>query len=133
MSGSSKPDGRRYITIYNKAHTLKTVPIHRLVAIAYIPRLNKEADIVNHKDGDPSNNNITNLEWCTHSENTKHAYATGLKKGRRIAQIDEKGKTVKIHITIAEARRVTGICGIPKVLKGERKIAGGYKWEYCDV
>jgi len=34
---------------------------------------------VNHKDGNKENNNIENLEWCTKSENQKHAYRTGIK------------------------------------------------------
>ena len=33
---------------------------------------------INHKDGDKTNNNVSNLEYCTHSENCKHSFDTGL-------------------------------------------------------
>jgi hypothetical protein len=53
--------------------------IHRLVALHFIPNPDGK-DIINHKNGVKLNNNAENLEWCTNTENQRHAWATGLKK-----------------------------------------------------
>lgn len=51
----------------------KTGYVHRLVAQAFIP--NPEGlPIINHKNGNPQDNRINNLEWCTHSHNVLHGY-----------------------------------------------------------
>lgn len=45
--------------------------VHRLVAMHFITEIEGK-DFVNHKDKDRKNNDVTNLEWCTHQENCDH-------------------------------------------------------------
>ena len=53
---------------------------HRMVAESFIPNSDGSKKFVNHLDGNRTNNIVTNLSWCTSSENIRHAYATGLAK-----------------------------------------------------
>lgn len=57
----------------------KTFNVHRLVAIAFIDNSDRQA-VVNHIDGNKQNNHVSNLEWCSYSENSQHAKSEGLKK-----------------------------------------------------
>jgi len=53
-----------------------TKSVHRLVAHAFIPNpLNKST--INHIDCNPSNNNVSNLEWVTPLENQMHSRKLG--------------------------------------------------------
>ena len=55
--------------------------VHRVVADAFLgPPLSEEAWQVNHKDGNPGNNHVANLEYVTASENQRHSYATGTRR-----------------------------------------------------
>lgn len=61
----------------SKYSKVKNYLIHRLVALTFM-NTNSVLLQVNHIDGDKGNNNVNNLEWCTPSENRKHAFANGL-------------------------------------------------------
>lgn len=61
--------------------------IHRLVAEAFIPNPIGLPEI-NHKNGDHSNNSVSNLEWCTHSQNSVHKIYVLRKGGARMIRND---------------------------------------------
>ena len=51
--------------------------IHRVIAEAFhLPGRTAERDEINHIDGNPSNNHLSNLEWVSRSENIRQSYAT---------------------------------------------------------
>ena len=52
---------------------------HRIIATLFCYRP-QGCDYVNHLDGNKQNNSADNLEWCTRSENAKHAYRIGLQR-----------------------------------------------------
>jgi len=76
LKGDINRGGYHTVTLYYKGNR-KTKKIHRLVAEAFIPKVEGK-DYVNHIDGDKDNNDVSNLEWCTVYENNLHARKTGL-------------------------------------------------------
>lgn len=118
----------------------KVFKVHRLVAIAFLPNP-QNLPCVNHKDENPSNNHVDNLEWCTYLYN--NTYGNARKKmsmkmrnnqylSKHVNQYTIDGKFIKEWISIAEAGRVLQIkpFNIVSCLKGRRKSCAGYHWEY---
>lgn len=72
------PNQLGYLYVNLKRNT-KPIFIHRLVACGFVENP-QSFTVVNHIDGNPSNNHYSNLEWCTHRENIRHAVRLGLIK-----------------------------------------------------
>lgn len=73
----------------------KTRTLHRLLAQLFIPNPNNLPQ-VNHKDGNKKNNHLSNLEWCSGSENLNHAYQTGLRDGPKTDLSRKEATAIKI-------------------------------------
>src|SRR5690625_2037351 len=78
LKASTTAQGYKTVVL-RKGKVKENFRIHRLVAQAFIEN-EDDKPYVNHLDGDKTNNRVNNLEWCTNSENMKHAFETGLKE-----------------------------------------------------
>lgn len=127
------------VSLGSKNHR-KMIKIHKAVAETFIPNPNN-LPCVNHKDGNKLNNSVDNLEWCTYSCNTKHAYKMGLckpnknvKMSKVIYQYTKDGYLKNSFPSTMDATRKLGneaynthlvACAL-----GKRKSAYGYIWTY---
>lgn len=81
VSQANHPRGYKMVGLYGDDGKRVHLYVHRLVGQAFVPNPACKPQI-NHKDGDKSNNNASNLEWTTCQENTHHAIAIGLRDSK---------------------------------------------------
>lgn len=131
-----KNNRRGYLFVgLHKNGAVKNRYIHRLVAQAFIPNPNKLPE-VNHKDEIKANNNLDNLEWVSHRDNSNYGKRNeriSKSMSKPIVQIDlSTGLIIKTYPSTTIATRVTGINydTITKAARGKYKSAGGYGWKY---
>lgn len=118
MSAQKHEKGYLRVQLYGK--TKQHLRLHRLVAEHFISNQENKPQ-VNHIDGDKSNNNYKNLEWCTGSENAIHAYKYGLYENKGLVNKDTKkmGRGYKLtkeevidvynNLSVSEATNKYGI------------------------
>ncbi|MFC5403917.1 NUMOD4 domain-containing protein [Cohnella soli] len=120
-------NGYLRVDLYKQGHR-KKFSVHRLVAQAFIPNpANKP--LVNHRDGVKSKNHVSNLEWCTHSENTSHAFANGLANCvKPVIAINLETNERLEFISQSEASRQLGL-NASYILSGKAKRSIGWRLE----
>ena len=98
---------------YQVSHNQDLFYVHRIVAGAFIPNL-LDKPFVNHIDGNKLNNDLSNLEWVTASENTQHAYESGLMNKKQY-------ECANCHEKIGKSK--TGLCSRCNKLEKQKQSA----------
>lgn len=105
---------------------------HRLVLQHFAPTYDSSLH-VNHKDGDKSNNIVSNLEWCTPFENMRHASKLEL-IGKPILQYDLKGNFIRRFSSATDAETELGYKQrtISAILSSNlpNSQSHGYQWRF---
>ena len=139
-----------YHVMLSKDGVSKRYKVHRLVAKAFIPNPNN-LPIINHKDENPKNNVVDNLEWCTQGYNVR--YGTMIERGRQtqfnredlskeVEQYTLDGDLVETFKSASEIERkypqfktasVARCCRGGQILNGKWQTITSYKgymWKY---
>lgn len=116
LKQSKDSEGYMQVSLHDNGKKMRGV-IHRLVARAFIPK-KEGTDQINHIDGDKTNNNVSNLEWCTGAENVAHAYRLGLSSS---GQRHYKSKLSREQVIEIREIKKTGITN--KVLANKFKVS----------
>lgn len=166
----SMRDGRiMKTTITNKGYELvithvdgkqKGYTVHRLVAEAFLPNENNYP-VINHKDENPLNNNVNNLEWCSSSYNNTYNdihIKNGIKRrgrpshnkmkttkeyeNKEVLMLTKDNELIKVFNTVSEAsyyiselygnKQVTASSKIWNVIHNKGKTYLGFIWKMRD-
>ena len=132
--GSLRPDG------YRSIHTAgRGFLVHRLVAGTFIGRPESADMHVHHKDGNPGNNRLSNLEYTTPSENRQHAHSLRQgsecqpRNGKAVqARHETHQQSWQVFPTVQAAALRTGVKKdtISKVCRGQKAPPSDWEFRY---
>ena len=138
---------QRYGVILCKEGKTKRFPVHRLVAMAFIPNPNNYP-CINHKDENAYNNCVDNLEWCSYKYNSNYGTRNeriGKPNALQVEQYSLDGTYVATFDSVADAAKSLGKfpSAIAVVARGggywsrgkfyKAKQAYGYIWRYVKL
>lgn len=114
----ASPTGNGYLRIVyyvgggRENKKIAALSVHRAVATTFLPNP-LSLPYVNHKNGNKQDNTVSNLEWCTPSENAQHAVDNGLTP--IIGINNPMNKLTESQVLAIRSRYVPRVCSMYKL------------------
>lgn len=132
-----------YIVFLSSKGIVRPYQVHRLVCSAFLKNTNN-LPCVNHKNGIRCDNRVENLEWCSYSENNRHAfrvlgrinpmqgrYEDKNPRAKPVLQVLEDGNIREYSCAVRAAKENNmSAHNITAVCRGEQHTAGGFVWKW---
>jgi hypothetical protein len=137
LKPGSIPSGHLTVALCRGKGKPKSMYVHRLVAQAFLDNPDSKP-LVNHKNGNPKDNRITNLEWTTYSENVAHGYRSNgrrVKTELKVLAVDDNGEAVMSFRSGADAAKMLGVTthAIWSAVQRQGKCKGYFWIRYADT
>lgn len=113
--------------VFSKNQKKQNKRVNRLVAETF-HSLKRGCFEVNHKDGNKLNNHINNLEWCSSTENNRHALKTGL-RSMKTGKLISPSKQVFYVTNVKEFSMLNNLNSrhVYDIINGERLSHKGWQ------
>ena len=130
-------DPRGYTTVsMTVGAKVKQLRVHRLVAQAFLPNPDNKRT-VNHRNWDPADNRLENLEWATHREQAAHSRHAPTRRSQPVLQLTLDDEVLRSYPSTLAASKVVApnavgggpLQAIRKCVRGIRPTALGFKWK----
>ena len=142
IRGSLNAEGYVIISVRNKSGDPSSELAHVLIMATFVAINMDPMIVVNHLNGIKNDNRLRNLMYCTKSENSQHAYDTGLNSNKHtgipsraipIVQMSMDGQVVAHYSSAIEASRIIGISAtrIRYICDGKKLDTDGIRWAYA--
>lgn len=133
LKSSKDKNGYLKVHLYKEGKQ-KTYLVHRLVASTFLDNPDSLPE-VNHKDENPQNNCVENLEYCNSKYNSNYGSRNERvvkSLSKPILQFAKDGKFIKKWDSATQVERELNLnqSHISYCCKGKLKSAYGYKWKY---
>lgn len=133
-------NGYYAVSLYGE-NKQKILLVHRIIAATFLPTP-QDKPTINHKSEVKTENQVWNLEWCTHKYNNNYgqhrdklsnSLKNNPKKSFPVIQFDLNGNYLNHYLSTREVERLFGFqhYHINECCNGKRKTAYGFKWQYA--
>jgi len=109
--------GHQVVDLSENNHCIKKL-VHRLVAGAFM-RPPREGEEMHHKDFDPANNHVDNLQWVSHIQNVRFSVAAG-RCCTPALRGEAHGRSKLTEKEVCDIRRLNGQLGVSQYVLAER-------------